>query len=142
MPSLNFLTNAINAVLLILVTAAPVIFRHPGSFFPFWLRSAAGLGLAVGLAESGKYFVVWPGHPSFPSGHETFALSLATSLVIWDRRWLALALPLAALQAWVLIIAHFHQPPDVVGSLFVGPPCALLCHFWKRRNLALQWPEQ
>lgn len=138
MPSLSFLTNAINVFLLFFVAAAPIISRHLGGFFPFWLRSAAGLGLAVSLAESGKYFEVWPGHPGFPSGHESFALSLATSLVVWDCRWLALALPLAGLQAWILIIAHFHQPPDVVGALFVGPPCTLLCQFWGRRKLALQ----
>ncbi len=120
--------SAINPILTILLLSAPFYKPKPAGPWRFWGRSALGLGLAVIVTESGKYWEVWPGHPSFPSGHETFGLAVATSLVVWDRRWLGLALPLTLLLAWALVAAHYHTPVDVAGAWLVGPPCVLLCH--------------
>ena len=100
----------------------------------FWGRSALGLGLAVAVAEGGKHFQVWPGHAGFPSGHETYGLCVATNLVVWDRRWLALSLPLTMLLAVALVAARFHRPVDIAGAVLAGPSCALLCQFWRRRR--------
>ena len=123
---LSFLTNAINAVLLLLVAAAPFITRRSSGALNFWARSLVGIGAGVALAESGKRWEVWAGHPGFPSGHETLALAAATCLACQDRRWLAAGVPLAALQAWALITGHFHTPEDVTGGLVTGilPPLA------------------
>lgn len=129
---LSFLTNAINAVLLLLVGLAPFLpWRGRDAIqgrdvIKFWLQSAVGIGVGVALAESGKKWEVWAGHPSFPSGHETLALAAATSLACRDWRWLAVGVPLAALQAWALITGHFHSPEDVTGALATGilPPLA------------------
>ncbi len=129
---LSFLTNAINVVLLMLVAAAPFLpWRGPQAVkgrdvAEFWARSLVGMGVGVALAESGKKWEVWAGHPGFPSGHETLALAAATCLVCRDRRWLAVGIPLAALQAWALITGHFHTPEDVTGALVTGilPPLA------------------
>ncbi len=128
------LTNAVNALLVACVAAAP--FVPPKSPAPgrgdFWLRSGLGLGLAVALAESGKHFSVWPGRPTFPSGHETLALAAGTCLALRDRRWLLLVLPLAAVQGWALVAGHFHQPIDVAGALVTGILPPLICHGAKR----------
>lgn len=131
----GFLTNAINALLLLLVTAAPLLPRpHKANtnVYDFWMRSFLGIGIGVVLAESGKHFVVWPGRPSFPSGHETLALAAGTCLVVRSPRWLALALPLAILQAWALVAGHFHTPKDIAGALVTGLLPPLGCHFYKR----------
>jgi len=129
---LSFLTNAINVVLLMLVAAAPFLpWRglqaiEGRDVAEFWARSLAGMGIGVALAESGKKWEVWAGHPGFPSGHETLALAAATCLACRDRRWLAVGVPLAALQAWALITGHFHTPEDETGALVTGilPPLA------------------
>ena len=120
-----------NPLLALFLLIAPLITSSPGTprkprCWEFWGRSLLGLGLAVALAEGGKHFQVWPGHPSFPSGHETFGLCAATSLALRNVRWLILVLPLTVLLAWALVDAHFHQPIDVAGALLVGPPCAVL----------------
>ena len=120
------IANCVNPILTVFLAAAPFIGIRKSNCWEFWGRSALALGLAVVLAESGKYFQAWPGHPSFPSGHETFGLCVSTSLVFRDRRWLVIVLPLTILLAWALVAAHFHRPVDVAGALLVGPPCAVL----------------
>ena len=138
----GLLTNAINTVLLFLVAAAPFLpfphmpFSHLArrSTLAFWLRSLLGIGIGVALAESGKHFEVWPGRGSFPSGHETLALAAGTCLVVRNPRWLALALPLAAVQAWALVAGHFHRPVDIAGALLTGILPPLGCHFFQQRS--------
>ena len=123
-----FLTNAVNALLLMLVAAAPLLPEKDAnktqSAGKFWLRSGLGIGIAVILAESGKHWVVWPGRPTFPSGHETLALAAGTCLVLRRPRWLLFVLPLVAFQGWALVAGHFHRPVDVAGALVTGvlPP--------------------
>ncbi len=138
---LGLLTNAINTVLLILVAAAPLLpsphLPSPHSprrgAFDYWLRSLLGIGIGVALAEGGKHFEVWPGRESFPSGHETLALAAGTCLAVRSPRWLALALPLAAVQAWALVAGHFHRPVDIAGALVTGILPPLGCHFFRHR---------
>ncbi len=121
-----FLTNAVNILLLACAAAAPLLPGPKGrrDAWEFWLRSGLGIGIAVVLAESGKHFVVWPGRPTFPSGHETLALAAGTCLVLRHPRGLILVLPLAVFQGWALVAGHFHRPVDVAGALVTGilPP--------------------
>ena len=126
--------KAINPILCLLVLAAPFYTPRQTPPWAYWARTVLGIGLAVILAESGKYFEVWPGHPSFPSGHETFGLAAAVSLVVWDMRWLWLAVPFIVLLSWALVAAQYHHPLDVAGAWLLGPPFALLCHRVKRRR--------
>jgi membrane-associated phospholipid phosphatase len=130
MPTL--LTNIINPLTVLLLLAAPFLTRRRTGVFEFWIRSILGIGLAVILAESGKKYEVWHGHPSFPSGHETFCLAAVTCLASRDLRWLAAGLPLALLMAWALVTAHYHTPIDILGALLTGPLPALLCQQYKR----------
>jgi len=128
----GLLTNVLNALLLFLVAAAPRIpspHKPSRSAWNFWMRSGLGIGIGVALAESGKHFQVWPGRDTFPSGHETLALAAGTCLVMRNPRWLAVALPLAALQAWALVAGHFHRPVDIAGALVTGILPPLACHF-------------
>ena len=136
-----FLTNAVNTLLLILVAALPLL---PGmkrrSAPEFWLRSGLGIGIAVVLAESGKHFEVWPGRPTFPSGHETLALAAGTCLVLRRPRWLVFVLPLAVFQGWALVAGHFHRPVDVAGALVTGvlPPLGSQLLFLHHQNAGEQ----
>ncbi len=126
--------DAINPILVILLLGAPFYTLRPAGPWAFWARTALSIGLAVILAESGKHFEIWRGHPSFPSGHETFGLAAAVSLVLWDSRWFWLTAPLILLLSWGLVGAHYHQPVDIAGACLLGPPSAFLCHFAKRRH--------
>lgn len=137
----GLLTTTINALLLFLVAAAPLLpsrnfsSPHPSrcSAFDYWLRSLLGIGIGVALAEGGKHFQIWPGRDSFPSGHETVALAAGTCLALRSPRWLALVLPLAGLQAWALVAGHFHRPIDIAGALVTGILPPLCCHSFKQK---------
>lgn len=130
------IATTINPLLVALILLAPFLSSRPYRPWPFWARCFFGIGLAVLLAESGKRFEVWHGHPSFPSGHETFCLAAITCLAFADRRWLFVGLPLSALMAWALVAAHYHTPIDIAGALVTGPVPAILCH-WVRTKKAL-----
>lgn len=81
---------------------------------------AAGISVAVVLAEAGKHFGVWSGHGGFPSGHETFGAAVAALLIVRDRRWAVVALPVTALLAWSLVRAGYHSPADVTAGFLLG----------------------
>ena len=122
-PLAHCLANVINPALTVCVVIAPLKSPQP---WTFWARDAVGIGLAVLAAETGKRFQIWPGHPTFPSGHETFALAAGTLLIRHDSRWLFPLLPVILTLAWALVAAGYHQPVDVAGALLTGPPLALL----------------
>ena len=136
MPSLPLpwlIANAINPISVLLLLAAPFVTPRRATALEYWVRCILGVGLAVILAESGKRWEVWPGHPTFPSGHETFCLAAMTCLALRDPRWLALGLPLSLVMAWALVAARFHTPVDVAGALLTGPGPALLCQLYRVR---------
>ena len=128
------LANCVNPILTAFLVAAPLLAPPKSTRWEFWGRSLAALGLAVALAEGGKQIQIWPGHPGFPSGHETYGLCAVTCLTMRDVRWLFPGLPLLLLLAGALVEAHFHQPIDIAGAVLVGPPCALLFQWDKRRD--------
>jgi len=136
MPSLPLpwlIANAINPISVLLLLAAPFVTPRRATALEYWVRCILGVGLAVILAESGKRWEVWPGHPTFPSGHETFCLAAMTCLALRDPRWLVLGLPLSLVMAWALVAARFHTPIDVAGALLTGPGPALLCQLYRVR---------
>jgi membrane-associated phospholipid phosphatase len=136
----HFLADTLPALLVILLLIAPFLGPRPTRVrvLWFWGASAAGLAVAVLLAEAGKERVVWPGHVGFPSGHETFTLSCATSLVCWRPFWAWVVVPLAVIMGWALVTAHYHETADVWGAMLTGPPPALLCHALRLRRLRMQ----
>ena len=123
----QMIATGMNPTLTLLLVGAPFYTPRRVGLWEYWGRSALSIGLAVAVAESGKRFEVWSGHPGFPSGHESFALAAVVSLAIRDWRWLILGFPAALLLSWALVDAHYHVPMDVVGAWLLAPPCALLC---------------
>ena len=97
---------------------------------PFWLRATLSLLLAVGLAELGKKFQIWPGHQGFPSGHTTFAAT-STTLLFLRRgpRWLLVGIPLTLLMMASLIYGHWHSLGDTLGAVVLSLSVSLL--LWK-----------
>src|SRR5262249_41948815 len=122
-----FVAGAINPILLLLLLAAPFVGPREERIWRFWLVSAAGISIAVALAELGKALPIWAGHPEFPSGHATFAAATATRLVRRSLRLLWIAAPLCALLGWALVAAHYHRAVDVAAALLLGPSVTLLC---------------
>ncbi|MEO8282121.1 MAG: phosphatase PAP2 family protein [Pseudarthrobacter sp.] len=79
------------------------------------------------------------GTDSFPSGHVTFAVTLAFAVYFLARgtRWTKLTavsgVVLVALVAWSRLYIGVHYPSDVVGSLLAGTAAVvLLAGLWNR----------
>lgn len=92
----------------------------PSSRKGYILRSCAGLIVAVGLSEAAKAAVLWPHHPTFPSGHEAFGVSLTVSLAQDRRWWLAVGIGACVLLAWGLLTWRVHAPVDMAAGAFLG----------------------
>jgi membrane-associated phospholipid phosphatase len=117
------LSNTINPLLGLMILEEPLLDqRNAREPWPlFWVRSAIAVGLAVTLAELGKKYQVWHGHPFFPSGHTTFATAAAICLVMRrGPRWLAIAVPLVVLMGWGLAYGHWHTPTEVFGGFLLA----------------------
>jgi membrane-associated phospholipid phosphatase len=120
----------VNPVLVLLLLAAPWAPRKPNEgAIQFWVSSAAAIALATLIAEAGKNCSVWPGHDTFPSGHESFGAAAGICLAGYDRDWLWFVVPLLAVFGWALVTAGYHDPPDIIGAIVVGPASALLARY-------------
>jgi membrane-associated phospholipid phosphatase len=119
-------SDAINPIFIALILEEPLLNdRAPGESLRrglrFWLRAVLCISVAVVLAEAGKKYQVWNGHPNFPSGHTTFATSAAASLVLQrGRRWFWLVVPLAVLMGISLAYAGWHTPDEVLAGWVLG----------------------
>lgn len=117
----HFFADTLNPLLIFCLFVTGILRRARIPLWKYWLACAVGIGAAVIIAEAGKYFVVWAGHPSFPSGHESFAVSSGACLVAADRRWLWAVIPICLLMAWALVGAGYHHPIDVAGAALLAP---------------------
>lgn len=129
----HLLANAINPLFALLLLTAPLIGRRAPRrrILTFWAASIIGIAISVLLAEEGKRMVILPGHPRFPSGHETFALACAANLLCWRAAYIYVALPLVLIIGWALVTAHFHQTIDIFGAAITGTWPSLLCQAWR-----------
>ena len=130
----HILANSLNPLLIVCVFCAGIARRERDPLWKYWGACILGIGAAVVLAEAGKYFAVWPGHPSFPSGHESFAVSSSACLAAADRRWLWAVVPICLIMGWALVAAGYHHPIDVAGAALLAPwPPIAVFRFLPRR---------
>ena len=123
----DFLSTAINPLFCLLLVWERKGFR---AAWPFWLRAALILTVAVGLAKLGKAIPVWPGHKGFPSGHTTFAAT-STALLFLRRgqHWLAIGIPLTLIMMTSLIYGGWHSLGDTLGALVLATSVSVA--LWK-----------
>ncbi|HEX5322819.1 MAG TPA: phosphatase PAP2 family protein [Capsulimonadaceae bacterium] len=127
----RILSSAINPLFVVLwLIALWVAWRRKDTRLgPYCLASLAGLLVSYLVVHGFRWLGLWTEYPEFPSGHEAFAASIGTSLVILDARLLAVTLPLLGILGVALVRAHYHVPLDIAGALIVSPILTWLCHF-------------
>jgi len=123
----RLVSDLVNPVLVLLAIAAPWAPRKRDEGpLQFWAGCFAAIVIASSIAENGKTLSIWPGHPTFPSGHESFGAAAATCLICYDRDWAWLVVPILVLFGWALVTAGYHDPEDIYGAIVLGPASALI----------------
>lgn len=98
------------------------------------LRTLIGRARPLADVPQGIYGVWYHGHwiigkyefASFPSGHSATAVGLAAATWLVDNRWGAVATLYAILVMWSRIALQCHHLSDVVGSIVLSVPLALI----------------
>ena len=81
----------------------------------------ATIAVPVVLAEIGKHYVIWAGHPGFPSGHTTFSAAASAAIVAYRGAWwLLLAVPATGAMMVSLVYLKHHDLLEVLGVLVLG----------------------
>ncbi len=132
MPKITFLGNA---GLIWLLAAAILILTPKYRRVGIFLLAGLAAGVLVGnvamkhlfarprpcwLDPSIRLLVSVPTDFSFPSGHTLASVTSATILTRADRRFGAVAIPLAALIAFSRLYLFVHFPTDVLASVVLG----------------------
>jgi membrane-associated phospholipid phosphatase len=101
--------------------------------FPFVLRLVITSAIAALLAEMGKHYQVWPGHPGFPSGHTALTVAFCWNLYLRHKEnhplWKYLLAAIALCQAARLYLGHAHDPIEIAVGAILGTIFPLL---WER----------
>ena len=124
------IASAVNPVFLaVFIARAVSLFPLRKEAAAFLTRTGAALLLSFLAAHLNRWLHLWKNHGSFPSGHMTFYLALATSLFLIRRRSALVTLPVAFLYGWLMVRLDFHSWLDLGGATFFAVPVALLCHW-------------
>ncbi|HEX3625503.1 MAG TPA: phosphatase PAP2 family protein [Verrucomicrobiae bacterium] len=99
------------------------------------LRILVGRTRPLANVPQGIYGVWYHGHwiigkyqfSSFPSGHSATAVGLAAAAWMVDRRWGTIATIYALLVMWSRIALQCHHLSDVIASMVLSVPIAMLC---------------
>jgi membrane-associated phospholipid phosphatase len=99
----------------------------------FLVRLILTSGTAALLAEMGKHYQVWPGHPGFPSGHTALTVAMCWNLYLRHKennhRWAYLLGGIALAQAARLYLGHAHDLIEIGVGGILGTIFPLL---WER----------
>jgi membrane-associated phospholipid phosphatase len=104
----------------------------------FLLRLVITSGIAALLAEMGKHYQVWPGHPGFPSGHTALTVAFCWNLYLRHKEnnplWKYLLGAIAFCQAARLFLDHAHDLIEIGVGAILGTIFPLLWEKLRRKK--------
>ncbi len=124
---LDLAADAFSPALTLLALAAPGL-RGTWRGWPpailYLVAGLTGLGLIYGIAALDTRFGLWPAVGLDYSTHTAYAVSLATTIICWDRRWLALLVAALCGYALLMVVLGFHSLADIATSAMIAVPGA------------------
>ncbi len=102
----------------------------------FLWRSMAAITVVFLVGHLNRWLHLWHDHRMFPSGHMGFSVCAAIALGVWNRKTLAILIPLLMVQSWLMIALRFHDLLDIVGAVILASIVSWLFLRPKAENLA------
>lgn len=121
------MADVFNPALTLLALAAPRLRGTWRGWLPalrYVVAGLAGLGLIYGVAALDAHFGLWPAVGLDYSTHMAYAVSLATTIICWDRRWRTLLAVAICGHALLMIVLGFHSPEDLATTAVIATPAA------------------
>lgn len=123
--ALDFVADSFDVVLTLLALASPWLRRSwkgARAAASYFLAALAGLGVVYGVMALDSLYDLWPSMGLDYSTHTAYAVSLATSIVAWDRRWTRV-LVAAVLGYFLLIwVLGYHGPLEMLMAATIAGP--------------------
>jgi hypothetical protein len=123
--ALDAVADAVNPALTLLAIAVPRLrgtWRGWPAAFRYWAAALGGLGVIYGLAALDAWFGLWAAMHLDYSTHTAYAVSLAATILCWDRRWAWLLVPALSGYALLILVLRYHGPADVLTAALVATP--------------------
>ena len=125
------LMSAVNPLMLCILVATAMA-PMPRYRAAFLARSGLALFITFVAAHINRWTHLWHGHEFFPSGHETFLLSVSTSIAFVKPRSLFATVPLTIAFGYGLVYFGWHVPLDILGAFALAPTVTWACHAARR----------
>ncbi|MFN7941532.1 MAG: hypothetical protein U0X73_08015 [Thermoanaerobaculia bacterium] len=86
----------------------------------YGMAGAAGLAAIYGVAALDALFGLWSAVGLDYSTHTAYAVSLATTIVVWDRRWTRTVVLAVGAYALLILLVGYHDLADVLCAALVA----------------------
>jgi hypothetical protein len=135
--ALDPVADAVNPLLTVLAALVPRLqrtWRGWGPALRHWVAAAAGLAVVYAIRALDGRFDLWASIGGDFSTHTAYAVSLATTVVCWHRRWVWPVLVAVVGYAVIILLVGYHDLLDVASSAVVAaPPAWLICYLLGQR---------
>ena len=138
---LDFIADSVDPLLALFALLAPAIHRARRSWVTilrYYASSAVGLAIVYLVAAVDGRFGLWSSIGLDYSTHTAFAVSVATSAWVWNRRWLWPLLGILAAYAALTLFLGYHGIPDILTAAAVAPAGTIAGHSLSVRRGARQ----
>ncbi len=125
--ALDLVADAFDVALTLLAIAAPRLRGTWRGWLPavrYVVAGLVGLGFIYGVAALDAHFGLWPAVGLDYSTHTAYAVSLATTIICWDRLWRTPLVVALCGNALLILVLGYHGPLDIVTAAMVAAPGA------------------
>jgi hypothetical protein len=127
---LGFIADSINPCIAILALLTPWLkgSTNHKTVWLYFVRTAFGLVIVYVIQYMDTQLSLWSALRLDYSTHTAFAVSLSTSVIVFNWRWSLFLVPLLVAYASIMIFLEYHSLGDIFTTALVIVPLTWLVH--------------